>query len=127
MGDWDEFMTCPPCRTGRHSNVKPKKIEAPQEAIPEPLYKGEKPEGFETEEEKELRLEAEAKAAKDALIEWEPDVAEDGSAVCANLACQKPFNVLDNHDTACFYHPGPVIFHDARRDTSAAIALFMIS
>jgi len=113
--DWDEFMTCPPCRTGRHSNVKPKKIEAPQEAIPEPLYKGEKPEGFETEEEKELRLEAEAKAAKDALIEWEPDVAEDGSAVCANLACQKPFNVLDNHDTACFYHPGPVIFHDCKK------------
>ena len=43
-------------------------LRRPQEAIPEPLYKGEKPEDFETEEEKELRLEAEAKAARDAEI-----------------------------------------------------------
>jgi disease resistance protein len=113
--DWEDFMAEPPCCTGMHSNVKPKKIEAPQEAIPEPLFKGERPENFETPEEQALREEAEAKAAEEAEQEWEPDVAPDHTAVCANLACQQKFSVLDNHDGACNYHPGPLIFHDCKK------------
>merc|ERR1712166_322539 len=113
--DWDEFMKEPTCCTGAHTNVRPKKIEAPQEAIPEPLYKGDKPEDFETEEEKILRKEAAVKAAEAAAIQCEPDVAPDHTATCANLACQQKFSMLDNHDAACNYHPGPLIFHDCKK------------
>jgi len=113
--EWEDFMKEPPCCTGRHSNVKPKIIEAPQEDIPEPMFTGAKPEDFESEQEIELREEAAAKEAEAALWDWEPDIAEDGSATCANLACQQKFNVVDNHDCACQHHPGPLIFHDCKK------------
>jgi len=113
--DWDDFMAEPTCCTGRHSNVKPKKIEAPQEAIPEPMYTGDKPEDFVDAAQQELIDEAAAKAAEEALWDWEPDITEDGSATCANLACQQKFNVVDNHDCACNHHPGPLIFHDCKK------------
>ena len=71
------------------------------------MFTGAKPEDFESEQEKELREEAAAKEAEAALWvtsrdiwalhltcwspvqDWEPDIAEDGGATCANLACQQ--------------------------------------
>ncbi len=37
----------------------------------------------------------------------------DGTAKCQRKGCQKVFNVSDNNSTACVYHKGQPIFHDA--------------
>ena len=35
--------------------------------------------------------------------------------ICKNKGCGKTFTEMDNHDTACSYHPGPAVFHDRLR------------
>ncbi|XP_038891151.1 cysteine and histidine-rich domain-containing protein RAR1 isoform X3 [Benincasa hispida] len=35
--------------------------------------------------------------------------------ICKNKGCGKTFTEMENHDTACSYHPGPAIFHDRLR------------
>ncbi|GAB4858713.1 Putative methionine--tRNA ligase, cytoplasmic protein rar1 [Ancistrocladus abbreviatus] len=35
--------------------------------------------------------------------------------ICKNKGCGKTFKEIDNHDTACNYHPGPAVFHDRMR------------
>ncbi|GAB2294074.1 Putative methionine--tRNA ligase, cytoplasmic protein rar1 [Dionaea muscipula] len=35
--------------------------------------------------------------------------------ICRNYCCGKTFKEIDNHDTACSYHPGPAVFHDRLR------------
>ncbi|GBG81327.1 hypothetical protein CBR_g32001 [Chara braunii] len=35
--------------------------------------------------------------------------------LCKNKGCGRKFREMDNHDTACHYHPGPAIFHDRLR------------
>lgn len=35
--------------------------------------------------------------------------------ICKNKGCGKAFTEMDNHDTACSYHPGPAVFHDRLR------------
>ena len=32
--------------------------------------------------------------------------------------CKRTFTEMDNHDTACNYHPGPPLFHDRSRGVS---------
>ncbi|KAE8698196.1 Cysteine and histidine-rich domain-containing protein RAR1 [Hibiscus syriacus] len=34
---------------------------------------------------------------------------------CKNKGCGKVFKQIDNHETACSYHPGPAVFHDRVR------------
>ncbi|MQL96568.1 hypothetical protein Taro_029249 [Colocasia esculenta] len=34
---------------------------------------------------------------------------------CRNKGCGKIFKEMDNHETACEYHPGPPVFHDRKR------------
>lgn len=34
---------------------------------------------------------------------------------CKNKGCGMTFKEIDNHDTACSYHPGPAVFHDRLR------------
>ncbi|KAI7728117.1 hypothetical protein M8C21_028619 [Ambrosia artemisiifolia] len=35
--------------------------------------------------------------------------------ICKNKGCGQTFKEIDNHDTACNYHPGPAVFHDRLR------------
>ncbi|XP_021730203.1 cysteine and histidine-rich domain-containing protein RAR1-like [Chenopodium quinoa] len=35
--------------------------------------------------------------------------------ICKNKGCGQTFKEIDNHDTACNYHPGPAVFHDRMR------------
>ncbi|KAF9626328.1 hypothetical protein IFM89_032177 [Coptis chinensis] len=42
-------------------------------------------------------------------------VALNEPQTCRNKGCGKTFKEKDNHDTACSYHPGPVVFHDKMR------------
>ncbi|KAE8651755.1 cysteine and histidine-rich domain-containing protein RAR1 isoform X2 [Cucumis sativus] len=35
--------------------------------------------------------------------------------ICKNKGCGKTFTEMENHDTACSYHPGPPVFHDRMR------------
>lgn len=35
--------------------------------------------------------------------------------ICKNKGCGQTFKEMDNHNTACSYHPGPAIFHDRMR------------
>ncbi|CAK9326048.1 unnamed protein product [Citrullus colocynthis] len=35
--------------------------------------------------------------------------------ICKNKGCGKTFTEMENHDTACIYHPGPAIFRDRLR------------
>eukprot|EP00850_Spirogloea_muscicola_P010135 SM000058S18565 [mRNA] locus=s58:572941:574996:- [translate_table: standard] len=37
---------------------------------------------------------------------------------CRRKGCGVKFRELDNHDTACSYHPGPAVFHDRHRGWS---------
>ena len=34
---------------------------------------------------------------------------------CKHKGCGNIFTEMENHDTACNYHPGPAIFHDRQR------------
>lgn len=34
---------------------------------------------------------------------------------CKNKGCGQTFKEIDNHETACNYHPGPAVFHDRLR------------
>ncbi|KAK8685178.1 hypothetical protein V6N13_041186 [Hibiscus sabdariffa] len=34
---------------------------------------------------------------------------------CKNKGCGKVFKEIDNHESACSYHPGPAVFHDRVR------------
>lgn len=38
--------------------------------------------------------------------------------ICKNKGCGKTFKEIDNHETACSYHPGPAVFHDRMRGVS---------
>jgi hypothetical protein len=40
---------------------------------------------------------------------------ENGTARCQRKGCQQTFNVADNCPTACTYHRGHAIFHDAAK------------
>ncbi|GAB2227760.1 hypothetical protein Droror1_Dr00009587 [Drosera rotundifolia] len=35
--------------------------------------------------------------------------------ICRNKGCGKTFKEIDNHDSACTYHPGPAVFRDRLR------------
>lgn len=35
--------------------------------------------------------------------------------ICKNKGCGKTFTEMENHDTACNFHPGPPVFHDRLR------------
>ncbi|KAA3456178.1 cysteine and histidine-rich domain-containing protein RAR1 isoform X1 [Gossypium australe] len=34
---------------------------------------------------------------------------------CKNNGCGKVFKEIENHESACSYHPGPAVFHDRVR------------
>lgn len=58
-----------------------------------------------------------APAAGGAEVEVAPKKVVDINEpqVCKNKGCGQTFKEIDNHDTACSYHPGPAVFHDRMR------------
>ena len=119
--DWDEFQKIEGCSVGPHSTVDPASVfakspNAPDEApapsaataAPVPAlksisaYNDANPEA------------ATAAAAAVKLVQTRKSTRkEDGTARCLNKGCQKPFVVADNNDSACVYHSGQPVFHDA--------------
>ena len=135
--DWDEFMKIEGCTVGRHSTVDPKVRFAPSPTVSAAAAAGSTPvatgpssgtaspavtptpaaprlKSVEEYNRENPNAVTAASAAVD-LVTSGPKrpVRTDGKAVCNHNACKKEFVVADNHDTACSYHKGGPVFHDA--------------
>nr|GEX66965.1 hypothetical protein [Tanacetum cinerariifolium] len=62
-----------------------------------------------TSEEANLDLQQSVKAQPKKVV------AINQPQICKNKGCGQTFKEIDNHETACNHHPGPVVFHDRLR------------
>ncbi|KAI3720791.1 hypothetical protein L2E82_31785 [Cichorium intybus] len=139
--DFTLFLEIPGCKTGKHTTEKPviatKPTPAPKQAIksktPSPATKESCPrcqQGFfcsdhgsqvkdmsskpsiqaqSTSEEVKLDVQGSVKAPVKKIV----DINQ--PQICKNKGCGQTFKEIDNHETACNYHPGPAVFHDRMR------------
>ncbi|XP_024983189.1 cysteine and histidine-rich domain-containing protein RAR1 [Cynara cardunculus var. scolymus] len=140
--DFSLFLEIPGCKMGKHTTEKPtiaKATAAPKQAIKTsaPANNVSTKEacprcrqGFfcsdhgsqakdmnskssfqvqSTSKEVNLDLQATVKAPAKKVI----DINQ--PRTCKNKGCGQTFKEIDNHDTACNYHPGPAVFHDRMR------------
>ncbi|KAJ9539711.1 hypothetical protein OSB04_026217 [Centaurea solstitialis] len=139
--DFSLFLEIPGCKTGKHTTEKPTIAKAT--AAPKPAIKTSTPannvstkeacprcrQGFfcsdhgsqtkdmnfkssfqvqSTSEEVNLGSQPAVKAPKKVIDINQPQT-------CKNKGCGQTFKEIDNHETACSYHPGPAVFHDRMR------------
>ena len=121
--DWEEFQKIEGCEVGPHCTIDPKDLfakspNAPRDAsgavsdpppVPPALksissYNSENPDA------------ATATASAVKLVQTRKSTRKpDGTAKCLNKGCQQVFEVSSNSSTACAYHVGQPIFHDAAK------------
>ena len=116
--DFEAFQLIKGCSSGKHSSIPPAvalarspsagddNVSAPAAPVAAPLksiaaYNAANPEA------------ASAAASAVKTLTRKSTRAEDGTARCQRKGCQKHFNVESNAETACIYHKGQAIFHDA--------------
>jgi hypothetical protein len=122
--DWEEFQRIEGCTIGRHSTVDPQLLFAasptvsaasaaeansPSPAPPQPVLKS----IADFNQQNPDAASAASSAAKVLNAPRKSTRKEDGTAKCQNKGCQKDFVVVDNTSSACTYHAGQPIFHDA--------------
>eukprot|EP00602_Paraphysomonas_sp_CaronLab_P000168 CAMPEP_0185029056 /NCGR_PEP_ID=MMETSP1103-20130426/15137_1 /TAXON_ID=36769 /ORGANISM="Paraphysomonas bandaiensis, Strain Caron Lab Isolate" /LENGTH=312 /DNA_ID=CAMNT_0027563669 /DNA_START=5 /DNA_END=943 /DNA_ORIENTATION=+ len=119
--DWEEFQAIEGCTLGPHSTVDPKLVFAASPTVaaaneaeannptPAPVlksidsYNQENPDAASAAGAAAKALQAPRKSSR----------RDDGTAKCQNKGCQKVFPVSENSPTACVYHVGQPVFHDA--------------
>jgi hypothetical protein len=118
--DWEGFQEIEGCTLGPHSTVDPKiqfaasptvsAANAAEEKNPGPVIKSiadfnqQNPDAASAANSAIKTLSAPRKSSRN----------EDGiTAKCQNKGCQKVFNLSENSSTACTYHGGQPVFHDA--------------
>ncbi|KAL4575914.1 hypothetical protein LXL04_012001 [Taraxacum kok-saghyz] len=139
--DFTLFLEIPGCKTGKHTTEKPviaKKAStpAPKQVIKTPTtnpitkescprcrqgffcsdhgsqVKDMKPKpSYEAESTSEESVKVKVKASP--VVKKVVDINE--PQICKNKGCGQTFKEIDNHETACNYHPGPAVFHDRLR------------
>lgn len=116
--DFETFQLIQGCQRGRHSNQPPKVAIADS---PNAVKLGDGPlptppalksiSAFNAAN--PTAASAVTAAVKVATAERKSTRNEDGTARCQRKGCQKVFSVAENSTTACSYHKGQPIFHDA--------------
>jgi len=118
---FDEFLTIPPCTTGKHSTVddtpQPEPTTKPDENVPPP-----KP----ISEDNTPRLpkaQAPAAAQPSAQTETKPeefDSDDPDATIPANTTCRRRgCNVTsEQKESPCVYHPGIAVFHEGSKGWS---------
>ena len=119
--DFESFQLIVGCNTGRHSDISPavalgKSPNAPAEASAEGANDLPPPPALKTIDAYNAANPDAASAASSAaktLATRKSTRQADGSARCQRKGCQKTFLVEENGPTACTYHQGQPVFHDA--------------
>lgn len=118
--DFESFQTLPTCMVSKHSSVDPSislgaspnarniDSEGSVKASDGPVLKSISDFNATTEG----AVTAESSALK-ALTQRKSSRKPDGTARCQRRGCQQTFEVINNNPTACQYHKGQAIFHDA--------------
>lgn len=117
--DWEEFQGIEGCTLGRHSTIDPQMLfarsptvdaaNAAEEKNPGPVLKS----IAAFNEENPDAASAASSAAKTMAAPRKSTRRDDGTAKCQNKGCQKVFVVEDNSASACTFHAGQPVFHDA--------------
>ncbi|KAD7480398.1 hypothetical protein E3N88_03534 [Mikania micrantha] len=139
--DFSLFLEIPGCKTGKHTTEKPVIAKAPAAAAvaPKPAIKTSTPAAsvsakeacsrcrqgfFCSDHGTDLKPSDQVQSTPD---EGNSDLQESVQApakkivdinqpqICKNKGCGQTFKEIDNHETACNYHPGPAVFHDRMR------------
>lgn len=107
--DWDEFKLIEGCTSGRHSNIDKKSLFTESTSNnAAPLLKSIS--DFNTSNPSAANA---AESAVKTIQTRKSSRKPDGTARCQNKGCQAVFKVEENSSTACTYHEGQPVFHDA--------------
>lgn len=118
--DWEGFQQIEGCTLGPHSTVDPKvqfaasptvaAANAAEEKNPGPVLRS----IAEFNEQNPDAASAANSAVKTLNAPRKSSRNDDGiTAKCQNKGCQKVFNLAENSPSACTYHGGQPVFHDA--------------
>jgi CHORD len=123
---FDEFLTIPPCTTGKHSTVDDTPTPAPPPAPPEdtlPTPPPPKPISS-TRVNDSLRAQAAVAAPSPARSPAPPPESESDDpaleiapdATCRRRGCNASYDTsIDRNDEECVYHPGHALFHEGSK------------
>lgn len=118
--DFEGFQEITGCVTGRHSTSDPGQAISASPNAPTTVFTGDENAKKEDEGPKLLKIEemdnsgpTGAAAAAEILKSRKSSRREDGTARCQRKGCNEVFLVENNHPTACTFHKGQPIFHDA--------------
>ncbi|CAI0547162.1 unnamed protein product [Linum tenue] len=132
--DFSLFLEIPGCKTGKHTTEKP--VLAKVNSTPKaPVSKPSVPsatsapsrevcprckQGFFCSDHGSQPKEdaAPAKSTAETQVSAPPakkKININEPQTCRNSGCGQTFKEINNHDTACTYHPGPAVFHDRIR------------
>jgi len=119
--DWDDFQKLSGCCSSKHSTVDPKVAlgvhtlreytETPSSDAGEVKTVLKSISDYNTQNPNAAS--ATSSAVKLTTQERKSTRREDGTAQCRNKGCNKVFPIVENNPTACSYHKGQPIFHDA--------------
>ena len=115
--DFDEFQKIKGCAIGKHSNISQSvAISASPNAIDTTVF-NQPTQTLKSIEEDNLanpnQVTAASAAMKTLSIRKSTRNADGITARCQRKGCGKTFNISDNNDSACNYHSGQPVFHDA--------------
>lgn len=117
--DFESFQAILGCATGKHSIVDPAVALGASPNAPKPISVDVTPQPVLKSIDDFNSTNPNATTATDSALkslnERKSTRKEDGTARCLRKGCQKVFNWSDNHPTACVYHKGQAIFHDAAK------------
>lgn len=115
--DWEEFQAIEGCSRGRHNTTEPKQLFSASPTVAAAAAAGESEAPAlksidDYNKQNPTAVTAASAAVKTAAVRKSTRRA-DGTAKCQNKGCQKDFAVADNNESACVYHEGQPVFHDA--------------
>jgi hypothetical protein len=117
--DFESFQAITGCNKSKHSTMDPSIAigASPNATKPKEGVESAAPVLKSIEEYNATNQDATtaAESAVKTLSERKSSRKEDGTARCQRKGCQKVFTVDANHATACQYHKGQAIFHDAAK------------
>ncbi|KAJ4950083.1 hypothetical protein NE237_026915 [Protea cynaroides] len=135
--DFSLFLAIPGCKTGKHTTEKPEITKPAASTRKKPIPAATPAngasstldclrcrQGFFCSDHGSQAREVNLRPAKYVPAERNTDfqipapvkkIDINQPQICRNKGCGKTFKEMDNHDTACSYHPGPAVFHDRVR------------
>ncbi|KAL0551675.1 hypothetical protein IC582_010764 [Cucumis melo] len=137
--DFSLFLEIPGCKTGKHTTEKPvltkpttavKKLSPPLSSMTNALGKescarcqqgffcsdhGTQIKGTNKSINETSTIPGASNTDTQAPPTKKKEIGINEPQICKNKGCGKTFTEMENHETACSYHPGPPVFHDRLR------------